>query len=253
MGYASLTIIALLVVAIHLIVYVFARFSYEIAEGELRARRHILGGIPFGKWAIRLTEIRAARRSLLFIPPWARMVGNPYSLRGAVLLIDKGGLFARRTVYLTPSDPDEFVARIGALIGAAPAEDTIPERRSATPLGALLPVWLGDLTAALSGIPVFVVLARDGCLAVVPILFRSFGPSAGGQLLAVGTIGLITLMCLWMIADCVRELRRTAKARLMVWLAAMFLFYPSAWFYYFTEWRPRRAMMRRPLPDPGAP
>jgi hypothetical protein len=247
MGGSSLTIIALLAVGMHLIVYAFARFSYEVAEGELRAKRHILGGIPFGKWAIRLAEIRAVKRSVLSIPPWARVVGNLYSLNGVVLVTDKRGLFARRQIYVTPPNPDEFVAKVGPLVGAAATQTPMPESRPVMPLGSVLPVWLGDLIVLLSGLPVLVVLARDSYLAMVPVLLRSFGPWAGGKILAVAAIALVAVTCLWMIVDSFRELRRTAEARYVAWLLAMFLFYPSSWFYYFAEWRPRRVAV------PGVP
>jgi len=59
-------------------------------------------------------------------------------------------------------------------------------------------------------------------------------------------MALFLPMVLWMWYDCIITLGETRAKRLAVWLLAQVLFFPTAWAYYVSQWRPR-------LLHPGEP
>ena len=228
--------------AAHAIVYVFPRFTYELTAEHLRIRRHVLCRIPLGKWSVRLAQVRDARRTFLYIPPTARILGRAYSTQGVVLVLDTRGLLGRRKVFVTPDSPAQFVEEVRRAAGLPSGEDESsagkPDRALA---GSVVPRWLSDAVVACSGVLVFYVLNKGSYLHTTYILVHLFGQLPLAYALAIGATIVISAVRLWMIADSVVALCRTHDTRFLVWLIATFLLFPAAWIYYVLEWRPRAA------------
>jgi len=237
-------IVAAVVVA-HLVLAVFPRFSYDIAGGALAIRRFILGRVPFGGWHVNLAEVLEARRSVLWIPWRARILGGSYSTRGVVLVLKPRRFRVWRAIYVTPENPEQFVQQINRTLGVRRTKLTSQERYTRPALTRKVPVWLGHVVAVLSGMSTALALTHGGYLETVRTLVEFFGPSPAGRALAVASNALIVLMSFWMIVDCFGEFRRTQWPRFAAWLAAMFLFYPTSWFYYVIEWRPGRVLLSK--------
>ena len=228
----------------HATVYVFARFTYVIEGRTLVARRYILGRVSLGRWRVDLAQIRDARPSVLRIPPRARKLGIPYSLRGVLLVAGHQGWLGKGDVYVTPDDPDAFIRTVREALG--PAVEPAPAPAGpAVPLLAGVPRWLTDLFAVLCGLPALIVAAHVGTFSVGGAFLRLGARSALGEALAVLEIAAVAFMCGWMIVDAYRKLRRESSARYLIWLVAMFAYFPTAWLYYLLEWRPASAHRER--------
>jgi hypothetical protein len=219
--------------ALHLILWATARFTYHVAGGQILIRRYILGRVPAGTWVISLDAVAGARRSVLWIPLTARILGNPYSLHGVVVTARRG-----RPFYLTPMNPDEFIREINLAVRAkseAPRPTVLRRRCRA-------PVWLTDLVALAAAIPFTVALARhdySGALVIIGAVVHSWDATAshGGYLME--TLPALPLLLLaWMIADAFVEMRRTAQPRFAIWIVLMFALFPVTWLYYLVERRP---------------
>jgi hypothetical protein len=95
------------------ILFVFSTFSYEITSQAVIIHWRILGRVPFGTSQLPLetiTEVRrfSIRKDML---RGAHVLGNLPSRRG-VLLFRKTHFLPVRRVWVTPPDPDVFIARL---------------------------------------------------------------------------------------------------------------------------------------------
>jgi len=104
--------------------------------------------------------------------------------------------------------------------------------------------WLGDILAFLAGVAI---------LGVGGISAYAFGDP--GRLRPF-IIYMELALCIelgmwgWMLGDCVGRLARSSEGRVVVWLTAMIVFWPSMLAYYVTEHRRRAA---EPVRSPGRP
>jgi hypothetical protein len=228
--------------AIHIWVHVVPEFRYTVDARTLTVERRLAGGISFGRWRFELSDFASARVTTLWIPPWSKLLGRAYVLHGVVLTFRSPRLLAKRSVFLTPPDPDAFVRTVRPLLVASAHQEKLagPPEGATPPRSGRLPLWLCDGYAAVSGAVAIACLAGAGYLASGGYLLHALSGVTGGTALAAGAIAALAWMCVWMIADCVGELRRSPSRAAVGWLVAMFVFYPTAWAYYVLRWRPRR-------------
>lgn len=222
-------------------VVVLPRFGYRLEAGSLHVRRWVFRVVPCGTWDFDLANIaRVERKGFWQFPLRGETycAGRWWAREGVVLTL-KEAIDGFDRVYVTPPAPDlfvgELVGRLGtALLAPAPLL-TEAEKRSA--------VRKGDAFASLAAISfcVWLVLVVGGRLGL--LAWNGGAPVAG-----VACAVLFLPMVLWMWYDCLTMLGETRARGLAVWLLVQTFFFPSAWAYYVTQWRPR---LLRPA-EPGA-
>lgn len=97
------------------ILYLFSSFSYQISEDSIVIQWKLLKYVPFNSRKIDIGNVREVRRfefkkDILF---GANLWGNLFTKEGVIVIL-KQGFFKR--VYLTPEEPDKFIAIVGARI-----------------------------------------------------------------------------------------------------------------------------------------
>lgn len=97
------------------ILYLFSSFSYQISEDSIVIQWKLLKYVPFNSRKIDINNVREVRRfgfkkDILF---GANIWGNLFTKEGVIIILNEG--FFRR-VYLTPEEPDKFIAKVGAKI-----------------------------------------------------------------------------------------------------------------------------------------
>ena len=99
--------------------YLFGSFTYEFNEGGLVMRRKILGGIPFGSRALQFSDVKEVRRFGGAADWWrgADVYGRLFLQPGVLVIMRKGAV---RRIYITPSQPDEFIRKLQAVCQVAP-------------------------------------------------------------------------------------------------------------------------------------
>lgn len=95
------------------LVYTFAEFSYLIADSTLIMRWHLLGKIPWRSRRIALSGIESVRRfdrrhDLL---RGGDIFGRLPSKKGVILSLSRPKLLGRH-IWITPPDPDRFIAEL---------------------------------------------------------------------------------------------------------------------------------------------
>ena len=100
---------------------VFPRYSYELTDSAVKMKWAILGRVTLSTWEISLSDISAARRCFLWVPPFAYTYGRALSANGVLLLL-KRRIRLRKSVYITPEHPERFVANISHLLRDRPSE-----------------------------------------------------------------------------------------------------------------------------------
>lgn len=105
-------LVIILGVSIFLILYIFSSFSYKISEKTLIMQWRILGYIPFSSREIKMENIQEARRFELKNDLWsgADIFGNLFK-KGVILKLP-GRFFFMKKIFITPDDPDRFIAEI---------------------------------------------------------------------------------------------------------------------------------------------
>jgi hypothetical protein len=105
--------------------------------------------------------------------------------------------------------------------------------------------WLGDIIAVLAGVAILGAGAIGAYAFGDPGRLRPFTIYAGPALCIV--LG----MWAWMLGDCVGRLARSSEGRVVVWLIAMIVFWPSMLAYYVIEYRRRVAEPARSSARPA--
>ena len=122
-----LTILVLVGCSIFAILYVLPSFSYEIGKDFLRMKMKIFRYVPFDFWKIRIDDIQEARRSeaKLDLLKEGVIFGNLFARRGIILILKKSALrfLYRRKVWITPENPEEFLAEIESRVKMANSQD----------------------------------------------------------------------------------------------------------------------------------
>jgi hypothetical protein len=115
------TILLLLAVfaGMMLVWYVFARFSYEIGERNVKMTWRILCCLPILTATVELDTIREARCGMFC---GGSIFGNIFRRRGVLLELRRTTLSNRfwRRVYITPEHPDAFAAEVNRRIANLP-------------------------------------------------------------------------------------------------------------------------------------
>ncbi len=235
------------ILLLYLPVYVFPRFDYQIEDDVLVVRRFILGGVPFGRWRVKLTRFRKARLSVMRIPARARVLGRMYSFKGVVLVPMKRRWLGKGSVYITPDDPTAFIGEISAaLVGCATGSASLPP--GPPPFLASVPRWVTDLLALATALPASIAACRLFYW-IRGGEFLGHAPTVTVHTLAMSLLVLVVAVCVWMVCDAFRELRRTGGYRYLIWLLVMILLFPSAWLFYLAEWRPRASLSKPQLTE----
>ncbi|MBE0449141.1 MAG: hypothetical protein IBX64_13795 [Actinobacteria bacterium] len=105
--------------AIVMIFYIFGSFTYEIREHSVCMKWELLKYIPFKSVKIDIDDILEARRySFEKDIAGADYFGNLLIKPGVILVLKRRRLtfsFIKR-IYITPDNPDEFIARVNQKI-----------------------------------------------------------------------------------------------------------------------------------------
>jgi hypothetical protein len=110
-------------IALFLVLYGCATFTYEFVNGGLRLRWNILARLPFARRTIPFAEIadvRGRQRGDMF---GAYVFGKTYQHNTVVLVLRRRFVrfaFAKR-VLITPADPAAFVAELRRRMHQRPA------------------------------------------------------------------------------------------------------------------------------------
>jgi len=125
--------VALLTAAYFLVFYVFGSFRYALHDGSIEMRRIVLGFLPVSRRKLDLEEVEGAT-----IMPFLRCLtsgkgfhvfGNIFARRGVGILLRRGVVWGPlwstfgKTVYVTPRDPDAFVAQVQSALDAGSDSD----------------------------------------------------------------------------------------------------------------------------------
>ncbi len=94
----------------------FSNFTYEVKDGYIRIRWKVLKYIPFRSIDIKISDIQETRPFVFEkdILAGARVWGKLFIKSGVVLVLKRRSIrywFANR-IYITPDNPDEFIAEI---------------------------------------------------------------------------------------------------------------------------------------------
>ncbi len=110
---------------LNLVVYVFARFSYEISDDAVMMTWHILRWMPIITGRVPFDIIKQARPGHWLSGFGGNSVGNIYRRRGVWLELKRRALplHFRKRIYITPKDPDAFAAEINRQIEKLRATD----------------------------------------------------------------------------------------------------------------------------------
>lgn len=94
------------------------RCTYEFVPGGLRITCRVLRWIKVGTHVIAVADMQEARREGMWPPrgmPAVLWCGTWFALRG-VMLVLKRRVRLRKAIYMTPADPDAFVAKVNKMI-----------------------------------------------------------------------------------------------------------------------------------------
>jgi hypothetical protein len=99
------------------ILYTFGIFSYNITADAVEVQWTILGCIPYSRGSFSMKHIMGVKRfsNLADLFSGTHLVGNIPS-RNGVLILRRTWFFPLRNIWVTPADPDKFIAQLGEAI-----------------------------------------------------------------------------------------------------------------------------------------
>src|SRR5229473_3191387 len=117
---ATLVAVAILLIVV---LYVCATFSYSLSQRSLVLRWHIRGCVPFGPRTIEFDNIQEART---FRPApdllGGYIFGNVLRRRIVTLVLQKR-IFLMKRAFITPDDPESFLAELRERIAYIKVDD----------------------------------------------------------------------------------------------------------------------------------
>ena len=107
---------------------------------------------------------------------------------------------------------------------------------------------LRDVFAVCSGVIALVSFAFSFYLWMHKDLLHRFSTTdrAAWALISGVTAGTIMTMWVWMFVNCAIRLARERNLYLTGWLIVLVVFWPTAWVYYFTQYRSDATLRARP-------
>jgi len=96
-----------------IVFYVFSRVSYDVDDNFIKIHRRVLKYFSAGSILIELgsiEDIRIYRARDDFLSPWL-IWGNVF-IRKGVMIILKRRRFIYKKIFITPSDPDDFISQV---------------------------------------------------------------------------------------------------------------------------------------------
>ena len=100
----------LVVIAIQLVFNQFAKFSYRVDDDGIDMTWRVLGILTVRRGRTELRDVRDVRRRWLGPPAFSYIFGRLYTTRGGIVLVLRRREWMHTSVYITPENPDAFVA-----------------------------------------------------------------------------------------------------------------------------------------------
>ncbi len=129
----GMAIVLSISLAVLLVVYVFASFSYNISEDYLKMRRRILIYVPFSFLTIRIENIEEVRgfdlkKDLLTA---VLIFGNVFRRKGVIVVLKRRFPFWKK-IFITPENPQKFIEQINRLTALNPRINSTGTNRNLT-------------------------------------------------------------------------------------------------------------------------